>query len=41
MRTMMSINSSRQTQSFMEKLEKEKVRKKNSKEKKALEIHHS
>ena len=37
MRTMMSINSSRQTQSFMENLEKEKVRKENLRVRKALE----
>ena len=37
MRTMTSINSSRQTQSFVENLEKEKVRKENSRERKALE----
>ena len=38
MRTMMNINSSRQTQSFMENSEKVKVRKENSKERKALEV---
>ena len=36
-RTMMNINSSRQTKSFMENSEKEKVRKENLKERKALE----